>query len=222
MAIGSFLYDPMEKMGSLLRETGWDSFFSGSVSLGEALAFNRSETRDPAAEMRISKLRRLLSAYHTGLSSNEEETLARLIYEESLRHHYDPELIAAIILVESSFYNWSTSRKGAIGLMQIQPKTGQEMAQNRNLPYDDHHSLFEPDLNIKLGVQYLSYLHRRFGNLELALTAYNHGPTRIVQRILAGKPLPTRYSRKVLDRYEVIRQDGDSGLPPAIPAGNRS
>ncbi len=217
IATNTFGYPSMQPASSAFDEQSYghkaewlSPFFNssslpaGRLGMSDILSAQRIDLLDASTALKISKLHRIFSEYHTGLSVKEEEQLARLIYQESVRHQYDPELIMAIIFAESSFHNWSTSQKGAIGLMQILPKTGQALAQSNDLPFYSHRSLFDPHLNVKFGVQYLTYLHRRFGDLELALTAYNYGPTRVSQWLSEDQPLPTRYSRKVLIHYKKL------------------
>lgn len=162
----------------------------------------------------ISKIHQILSGYYSGLSVEEEEVLSRLIYEESLRYGYDPELIVSIIMTESSFYNRAVSHKGAIGLMQLLPMTGREVAEMNRIPFGGAEVLYDPHLNVRLGTYYLALLHKRFGNLELALAAYNNGPTRIASLMHQGIQLPTAYSRKVLNRYKQLMR---KPMPVPIP-----
>ena len=166
-----------------------------------------------AAFNHISKIHQILSEYYSGLSVEEEEVLSKRIYEESLRYGYDPELIVSIIMTESSFYNRAVSHKGAIGLMQLLPMTGREVAEMNRIPFGSAEVLYDPHLNIRLGTHYLALLHKRFGNLELALAAYNNGPTRIADLMHRGSQLPTAYSRKVLSRYEQLMREP---LPASI------
>jgi len=116
---------------------------------------------EPTAFNRIARIHQILSAYHSGLSVEDVERLSELIYQESVRYGYDPELIVSVILTESSFYNGALSRKGAIGLMQIKPVTGQELAEYNRTPFRNAKALFDPHLNIKLGIQYLALLHQQ-------------------------------------------------------------
>jgi soluble lytic murein transglycosylase-like protein len=157
---------------------------------------------EPTAFNRIARIHQILSAYHSGLSVEDVERLSELIYQESVRYGYDPELIVSVILTESSFYNGALSRKGAIGLMQIKPVTGQELAEYNRTPFRNAKALFDPHLNIKLGIQYLALLHQRFGDLGIALVAYNYGPTRVAQLMDHGKQLPPGYAQKILRRYK--------------------
>jgi soluble lytic murein transglycosylase len=169
---------------------------------------------EPSAFKRISKIHQILHDFHSGLPVEDEEKLATLIYQESLRYGYDPELIVSVIMTESSFYQWAYSRKGAIGLMQLEPLTGQEMAEINQLPLRSVRSLYDPQLNIKLGIQYLALLHQRFGDLRLALTAYNYGPTRVAAFMDRGENLPPGYTQKILHQYKQLLHDNPAEIPP--------
>ena len=171
----------------------------------------------PTVFKRIAKIHQILSLFHYGLSVEDEERHSELIYHESLRYGYDPELIVSVILTESSFYTWAHSRKGAIGLMQIIPITGQELAEINQTPLHSAQALYDPHLNVTLGIQYLALLHRRFGDLGLALTAYNYGPTRVAEWRDRGEHLPQGYTRKILRQYEQLLYEN----PIALPAGRQ-
>ena len=167
---------------------------------------------EPTAFKRIAKIHQILSAFHSGLSVEDEERLSELIYRESLRYGYDPELIVSVILTESSFYTWAHSRKGAIGLMQLNPVTGQELAELNQTPLRSTKALYDPHLNVKLGIQYLALLHQRFGDLGLALAAYNHGPTRVAGLMDRGERLPPGYTQKILRRYKQLLHENPIAL----------
>jgi soluble lytic murein transglycosylase-like protein len=78
-----------------------------------------------------------------------------------------PELVRAVIVVESAFNPHAVSKRGAVGLMQLRPATA------RRYGVAD---AFDPEQNISAGVHYLRDLLTRYGNnLELTLAAYNAG-----------------------------------------------
>lgn len=88
----------------------------------------------------------------------------------------DPYLVAAVIRVESRWQPTATSRKGAIGLMQVMPDTANWIASQAKLPAVQPQDLYDPDLNIRLGTWYLAKLTDDFdGRVVLALAAYNGG-----------------------------------------------
>jgi soluble lytic murein transglycosylase-like protein len=91
----------------------------------------------------------------------------RLIERAARSHAVRPELVRAVILVESAFNPHAVSSRGAVGLMQLLPATA------RRYGVAD---AFDPEQNITAGVHYLRDLLTRYGNnLELTLAAYNAG-----------------------------------------------
>lgn len=85
-------------------------------------------------------------------------------------------LIYAVIKTESDFNGEAVSPKGAMGLMQITEKTGHWIASRLDVPDFATEDLMDPEMNIRFGCWYLSYLMDRFnGDSELAIAAYNAG-----------------------------------------------
>ena len=83
---------------------------------------------------------------------------------------------------ESLFMRDVRSRAGAVGLMQLMPATGREVAREIQLPYSGLNTLTDPRQNIRLGTTYLGKMTERFGgNRVLATAAYNAGPHRVVE-----------------------------------------
>jgi len=81
---------------------------------------------------------------------------------------------------ESLFMRDVRSRAGAVGLMQLMPKTGRQVARYLRLPYSGLNTLTDPHSNIRLGTSYLGQMAERFGgNRVLATAAYNAGPHRV-------------------------------------------
>ena len=70
--------------------------------------------------------------------------------------------------VESDFDPLTVSHKGALGLMQVMPTTGERFGVNRE-------ELFNPERNLEAGAAYISWLLTRYNDLDLALAAYNAG-----------------------------------------------
>ena len=102
------------------------------------------------------------------------QTKARSIVREAVRnakhHRLDPELILAIIAVESTFKERAVSRVGARGLMQVMPRPHAEKVQ----AIGGSHQLFDPAKNIHVGSRILAnYLDDHSGNLRRALLNYN-------------------------------------------------
>lgn len=88
----------------------------------------------------------------------------------------DPLLVLALIKAESNFKEDITSKKGAMGLMQITPETAQWCAKKMGLENFDTSMLYIPEINIKIGVWYINYLTEHFnGNITSAVASYNAG-----------------------------------------------
>ena len=106
-------------------------------------------------------------------SLNKSKLKHILIYIEALCWEYgvDYEMVKAVIQTESDWNHKAVSSSGAIGLMQVLPSTAKS---EFNTPKQD---LFDPYVNVTVGVKYLSELNEHFDDLESTLTAYSHGPT---------------------------------------------
>lgn len=101
-----------------------------------------------------------------------------LVRQEAARYGIDAMLVAGLMRQESTFQADAVSHAGAIGLMQVLPKTGRLLARRLKLRYNQQ-KLFEPEYNLRLGTLYLSDLLRQFGSPEAALAAFNAGEDRI-------------------------------------------
>lgn len=91
--------------------------------------------------------------------------------------NYDinPNLVSAVIKVESNYEKTAKSHKDARGLMQILPSTGQWVNSQIKLDNYDTDMLYDIETNINIGCWYLSYLFKQFHNVETVLAAYNAG-----------------------------------------------
>lgn len=158
-------------------------------------------------------------------------TLYPLPYEATLRreaakNNFDPMLAAGLIRQESTFQADAVSRKDAVGLMQVLPKTGRLMAKRLKVRYAKT-KLFEPDFNIQVGMVYVANLLRDTGAPEYALAAFNAGEDRIafwrserkfdeIPELVESIPFTeTRdYVQIVLRNAEVYRMIYGSSPPP--------
>lgn len=158
-------------------------------------------------EISKSRIIKILNLVKPRLKESQKFKLAEIIHKESDKYGYDPLLIIAIIRTESSFNNWAISNRGAKGLMQILPMTAEEIAKEANIDWKDDSTLHNPIVNIKMGTYYLSKLENIFKDIDLALEAYNRGPTKISRMIKQGKRPRKGYSTKVLSFYHTIKKN---------------
>tara|TARA_B100000902_G_scaffold225938_1_gene214525 strand:- start:1224 stop:1799 length:576 start_codon:yes stop_codon:yes gene_type:complete len=104
---------------------------------------------------------------------NKSKLKHLLIYVNALCDEYgvDYDMVKAVIQTESSWNHKAVSTSGAIGLMQILPSTAMT---EFNTPEQD---LYDPYVNVTVGIKYLSHLNQHFDDINATLTAYSHGPT---------------------------------------------
>ena len=119
-----------------------------------------------------------------------------LIYHEAKKNNLPPELVAAVAHTESKFQPTARSGAGAIGLMQLVPRTGRWLGAN---------NLTDPAQNVMAGAKYLRYLTDRFGgDQQKAIAAYNAGEGAV--RRFGGVP-PYRETRNYVQRVKSFQQD---------------
>jgi hypothetical protein len=130
---------------------------------------------------------------YAGQALSPDTPFAAQIRSASKRANLSPVLVAAVVEAESAFKPWAVSRVGAGGLMQLMPSVWLE--QGIASPYD-------PAANLRAGCHHLRTLLDRFGDLTLALAAYNAGIATVVK---SGGVPPYRetrdFVRRVYARY---------------------
>jgi soluble lytic murein transglycosylase-like protein len=154
-----------------------------------------SEKIDPKI---VEQILSRFSMRHTALPERERVALVHTIIEEARAQNLDPNLVVAVIEVESAGYHLAVSHVGAMGLMQLLPSTGKELADHMSIEWKGPDTLFDPIINVKLGTAYLRQLADRFGSVNTALAAYNWGPGRINRRLRRGAAVPSRYIEQVM------------------------
>jgi murein DD-endopeptidase MepM/ murein hydrolase activator NlpD len=128
-----------------------------------------------------------------------EQIVARYASQSGL----DPELVMAVIEVESQGNPACQSGAGACGLMQLMPGTWSDFGVQNP---------FDPEENIRAGVAYLSSQYRRFHDVQKALTAYNAGPGRVIDGSWSTIPESAQYAKRVMAYYG----DSSSFTNPAM------
>ena len=130
------------------------------------------------------KISAIIDYYNPELLDDLKQQIIQEIYKMDIKYvNLNLDLICAVITHESA-KTWKPdikSRAGAMGLMQIMPRTGKQVTKRLNISWTKAEEiLFNPIKNIQIGSYYLSYLIGRFG-LEGGLAAYNGGATRVIK-----------------------------------------
>jgi soluble lytic murein transglycosylase-like protein len=155
------------------------------------------------------KILNIIEDFQVGFNDQEVGELTQVIYSESKKYGYDPLLILALILAESSFRKGQVSDMGAQGLMQVKPSVGYDLAKRRGLNWKGELSLFEPAFNVQLGTLYLFELILKFKDVKKALVAYNVGEDALKLRLRSGQKLPVYFLSKVLKTYKELKERYD-------------
>ncbi|MGY6274230.1 transglycosylase SLT domain-containing protein [Methylomonas sp. MgM2] len=114
-----------------------------------------------------------------------------LVFDYAGRQQLDPALIFGLIRQESAFDEFAGSPAGAIGLMQLMPKTAQQMADELKDPWTNDYNLLNPAFNIKYGSAYFKKLLDQFkGRFAPSIAAYNAGPNRVRHWLPQNQALP--------------------------------
>lgn len=130
-------------------------------------------------------------------ASYREALYEPLIREAEVRYRLPPGLMQALVWAESRFNPMAISPAGAAGLAQLMPATARELGvRNR----------YHPRQNIDGGARYLRLMLDRFGDVHLALAAYNAGPGAVTRAggIPRNRETPA-YVRSVLQRWMAYR-----------------
>lgn len=155
------------------------------------------------------------------------------------KYGIDPNLLFAVMRVESIYHRQIVSFAGAVGLMQIMPRTGMLIARKLGVERFEVSDLLDPKVNVEFAAWYLSSLIKRFdGRVPLAIAAYNGGPHNVRLWMRENNPdMPLEafleripfsqtheYVRRVLTHYAAYRAQQnlpmarlDASLPLATP-----
>jgi len=151
--------------------------------------------RPPAARPIEEALRRAVRESDREWPETAFESAAEAIADVGVRFGFSPALVLSLIQHESAFRLDAVSRRGAVGLMQILPATALQTAKESGLEVPGIRELFDPGLNIRLGLSYLAILQRELGSLDAALTAYRGGP--VIARAGAADPAAGAYLQSI-------------------------
>jgi hypothetical protein len=136
---------------------------------------------------------KIVTANARGHQASQDEIDASIVMAAA-RHNVDPNLVRAVVKVESNFNSNAVSRKGAMGLMQLMPSTARSLKVNNP---------FDPAQNVDAGVRHLKQLLENYGgDVNLTLAAYNAGSGAVARS--AGVPHfaeTQNYVRRITNLY---------------------
>jgi soluble lytic murein transglycosylase-like protein len=136
---------------------------------------------------------KIVAANARGHQASQDEIDASIVMAAA-RHNVDPNLVRAVVKVESNFNSNAVSRKGAMGLMQLMPSTARSLKVNNP---------FDPEQNVDAGVRHLKQLLENYGgDVNLTLAAYNAGSGAVARS--AGVPHyaeTQNYVRRITNLY---------------------
>jgi len=136
---------------------------------------------------------KIVAANARGHQASQDEIDSSIVMAAA-RHNVDPNLVRAVVKVESNFNSNAVSRKGAMGLMQLMPSTARSLKVNNP---------FDPEQNVDAGVRHLKQLLENYGgNVDLTLAAYNAGSGAVARS--AGVPHfaeTQNYVRRITNLY---------------------
>jgi len=162
----------------------------------------------PTATQQASfdRLSQVLETKARRLDAETRAVVLRAVFQAAESHALDPQLLLAVMHVESGFNPRARGPAGALGLMQVMPSSGRLMARELDIPWHGPATLYEPKINVQIGAAYLARMHKQFEDMELSLAAYNMGPGALQAMLRRGGWPQGNYSGKVKRRLAAIRE----------------
>jgi soluble lytic murein transglycosylase len=182
----------------------------GDLVARKALADVADELGDPGVSLRFVQLR----------GDMRPRAYADAVQKAAAKYGIDANLLFAVMRVESVYHRQIVSFAGAVGLMQIMPRTGMLIARKLGVEHFAVSDLLDPNTNVEFAAWYLSSLIKRFdGAVPLAIAAYNGGPHNVrlwMRETHPNMPLDAfleripfdetnAYVRRVLTHYAAYR-----------------
>lgn len=166
---------------------------AGTASMRAAKSAAAEVSQYYGRESAQSANARIINANARGRQASQEEIDASIVMAAA-RHNVDPNLVRAVVKVESNFNSNAVSRKGAMGLMQLMPSTARSL--NVKNPFD-------PEQNVDAGVRHLKQLLENYGgDVNLTLAAYNAGSGAVARSAGIPRYAETQnYVRRITNLY---------------------
>jgi len=145
-----------------------------------------------------------LKETNPGLSDEKIDEIVAVFWEQTYIYSFEPEKVLAWIEQESNFEITAISKKGAIGLAQVMPATGKEVAGWLGIPWRGTETLMDPELNLRIGFYYLNWCRERpaVKTEHQIFSAYFWGIGNLQKKSLDE----TAYSREIMERADQLRR----------------
>jgi soluble lytic murein transglycosylase-like protein len=186
-------------------------FFKGQTTLDapNGPGAERAEAIEALAGTRL---------YERAMDPAVTERFESLIRTHARANGLDPALVKAVVAVESAFDPRAVSDKGAVGLMQVLPQTGERYGLAGDAHRSSAQKLLDPATNVKIGTRYLRDLLARFANnRSLALAAYNAGEGAVATRDNVVPPFAeTRDYVRLVERLYAIDRPEEPAPPTRV------
>lgn len=175
------------------KENRWKPVPSAGTASMQAARSAAAEVSQYVHESTQSANAKIVAANARGHQASQEEIDSSIVMAAA-RHNVDPNLVRAVVKVESNFNSNAVSRKGAMGLMQLMPSTARQL--NVKNPFD-------PDQNVDAGVRHLKQLLENYGgDVNLTLAAYNAGSGAVARSSGVPRFAETQnYVRRITNLY---------------------
>ena len=180
---------------------------SGPLEASNALPEPPASPEEIAEDPSLVLARAVLAMRAECIPEPERERLAQTLAEMEREGGPSVLLLVALIDRESRFDPLAKGPRGSLGLMQVRPFVGKKVAARIGVPWQGERTLFDPVANVRIGAGYLAELLVRFGSQELALAAYNMGPTRLARRLARGDVRRPAFVHRVLREYEGLQRE---------------
>ncbi|MFC1639278.1 lytic transglycosylase domain-containing protein [Gemmatimonadota bacterium] len=170
------------------------SFYNGTAVVSKFWKLQGSQ-ESAAGEQRLGSSRAEALAHYSS-KYGVSDRLAALIYDVALQEGIDPDLGFRLVNIESGFSVTAVSRANAYGLTQLQVPTARFYESDITME-----RLFEPERNLRIGFRFLRDLLETYGDVSIALLAYNRGPSRVKDLIDAGRDPDNGYPSVLMEGY---------------------
>ena len=147
----------------------------------------------------VSKIQFKITSIRRKIDQQLAYTIAESVYRNCKESNKDPDMILAIMAIESYFIPRAKSPAGARGLMQVMPFWAKEFG----ISVED---LYDIDMNIKAGIKILTSYEKLYKRYDLVLTTYNKGPVLVKRDLRNGIDPRTGYSSAIIKMHKRLKR----------------